>query len=67
MITESQVTAAMKAVEEETIKRCAALARAYAAKKNDSTGKPSSRIAAAKQMAAHEVASAIESLPRKSA
>lgn len=66
MITEAQVIASMKAVEEETIQRCAAVARAYAATKNDSRGKPSSRIAAAKQMAAHELESAIKSLPRKS-
>lgn len=66
MITEAQVIAAMKAVEEETIDRCAQLVRDYAHRKNDSTGKPSSRIAAAKQMAAHELAAAIKALPRKS-
>ncbi|MHB1087049.1 MAG: hypothetical protein ACYCZ0_04870, partial [Minisyncoccota bacterium] len=60
------VIAAMKAVEEETIQRCAGVVRAYAVTKNDSTGEPSSRISAAKQMAAHEIVSAIKALPRKS-
>ncbi len=63
--TEAQVIAAMRAVEEETIQRCVKATQAYAARKNDSMGKPSSRIAAAKQLAAQEIASEIEKLPRK--
>lgn len=66
MITEDQVIAAMQAVEAETIKRCADVVRHYAQSKNDSTGKPSSRIAAAKQVAAHELVGLISALPRKS-
>jgi len=54
------VIAAMRAIEEETIRRCAAMAREYAATK---TG---SRIAAAKANGAYDVASRIEKLPRKS-
>lgn len=65
MITEAQVITAMQAVEEDTIKRCADVVRAYAKTKNDSTGKPSNRIAAAKQVAAHELVGKILALPRK--
>jgi hypothetical protein len=67
MITESQAIAAMKRLEEETIQRCAAVIRAYANTKNDVDGRPSSRMAATKQMAAHELVTKILALPRKSA
>lgn len=62
MITKDQLVAAAQAAEAETIKRCADIIRQYANSKNDATGKPASRMAAVKQMAAREIVSKIEAL-----
>lgn len=70
LISEETFRAAMDAVEDEAIKRCAAEAKAYgeARQSHPLAGgtKPSSAVAMGKIVAAREIARRIELLPRKS-
>lgn len=62
LVEREVVIAVMAAIEEETIKRCAAACRAYAAQH----AKPGSRIATARAGAGGHLAKIIEQLERKS-
>ncbi len=61
-IPRETVLAAMKAIEEETIQRCAAAAREYATRHKGG----SNRISNAKANGAFDVATAITKIKRKS-